>query len=282
MSRFHLALAAALLTGGLARAESNSSALSALVGAQGSAQKTDAAVGALPPGDEALVKEFDALSSAFNKAQTEYFEPYTKAKTDEEREKVQLDPALQPTKLFIPKFEELAKRADGTDVGLNCCLWIVKHASGGKSKEVTNAVDALSNRYIQSPKLVEFATYLRYASWSLGQELAQRTLQHLISDSPHDAVRAQAMCSLAYALLDDPAGDTESAHKRAHDLFVKVQSDFPDSKAAKQAGSGLFELEHLQIGMTVPEIEGTDVEGAPFKLSEYRGKVVVLDFWGNW
>ncbi len=31
-----------------------------------------------------------------------------------------------------------------------------------------------------------------------------------------------------------------------------------------------------------PEIVGEDVDGVPFKLSDYRGKVVVLDFWGNW
>jgi hypothetical protein len=31
-----------------------------------------------------------------------------------------------------------------------------------------------------------------------------------------------------------------------------------------------------------PEIQGDDIDGVPFKLSDYRGKVVVLDFWGNW
>jgi hypothetical protein len=36
------------------------------------------------------------------------------------------------------------------------------------------------------------------------------------------------------------------------------------------------------IGMEAPEISGEDLEGAPFKLSDYRGKVVLLDFWGNW
>jgi predicted small lipoprotein YifL len=31
-----------------------------------------------------------------------------------------------------------------------------------------------------------------------------------------------------------------------------------------------------------PEIEGEDQDGVPFKLSDYRGKVIMLDFWGNW
>jgi peroxiredoxin len=31
-----------------------------------------------------------------------------------------------------------------------------------------------------------------------------------------------------------------------------------------------------------PEIEGEDINGKSFKLRDYRGKVVVLDFWGHW
>jgi hypothetical protein len=31
-----------------------------------------------------------------------------------------------------------------------------------------------------------------------------------------------------------------------------------------------------------PEIAGEDLDGVPFRLSDYRGKVVVLDFWGDW
>jgi hypothetical protein len=37
-----------------------------------------------------------------------------------------------------------------------------------------------------------------------------------------------------------------------------------------------------QIGQKAPEIKGTDGAGKSFKLSDYRGKVVVLDFWGDW
>ncbi|MFK7766098.1 MAG: peroxiredoxin family protein [Mariniblastus sp.] len=36
------------------------------------------------------------------------------------------------------------------------------------------------------------------------------------------------------------------------------------------------------IGEPAPEIEGVDLDGVEFKLSDYRGKVVMLDFYGDW
>jgi hypothetical protein len=38
----------------------------------------------------------------------------------------------------------------------------------------------------------------------------------------------------------------------------------------------------FDVGQAAPEIAGKDIDGVGFKLSDYRGKVVVLDFWGNW
>ena len=39
---------------------------------------------------------------------------------------------------------------------------------------------------------------------------------------------------------------------------------------------------NLAVGKPAPEIEGVDVDGKPLKLSDYKGKVVVLVFWGSW
>jgi hypothetical protein len=38
----------------------------------------------------------------------------------------------------------------------------------------------------------------------------------------------------------------------------------------------------LEVGMRSPEVTGLDTSGRPMKLSDYRGAVVVLDFWGDW
>ncbi len=36
------------------------------------------------------------------------------------------------------------------------------------------------------------------------------------------------------------------------------------------------------VGTMAPDITGPDTDGVEFKLSDYRGKVVMIDFWGNW
>ena len=41
-------------------------------------------------------------------------------------------------------------------------------------------------------------------------------------------------------------------------------------------------LQRTSIGSVAPDISGPDIDGEDFKLSDYRGKVVLLDFWGDW
>jgi len=52
--------------------------------------------------------------------------------------------------------------------------------------------------------------------------------------------------------------------------------------SASKADENGKEKVGLVVGKLAPEIAGEDIDGTPFKLSDYRGKVVVLDFWGNW
>ncbi len=59
----------------------------------------------------------------------------------------------------------------------------------------------------------------------------------------------------------------------------RPQGDFqpyvPPEKAAPVAKGP-------KVGDKAPEISGIDTDGVEFKLSDYQGKVVMLDFWGDW
>jgi hypothetical protein len=63
-------------------------------------------------------------------------------------------------------------------------------------------------------------------------------------------------------------------------VLVPVQAQ----EKAKEKASAKAPPENpkLAIGQPAPEIVGHDIEGKPLRLSDYRGKVVLLDFWGNW
>jgi thiol-disulfide isomerase/thioredoxin len=38
----------------------------------------------------------------------------------------------------------------------------------------------------------------------------------------------------------------------------------------------------LDVGQIAPELHGTDTNDQPIKLSDFRGKVVMVDFWATW
>src|SRR5262249_12578003 len=81
--------------------------------------------------------------------------------------------------------------------------------------------------------------------------------------------------------------DRAEAVKEAESFFEQAAEKYGDVKVpyggtvAEQAKSELHEIRHLSIGKTAREIEGQDQEGQQFKLSDYRGKVVLLYFWSE-
>lgn len=104
------------------------------------------------------------------------------------------------------------------------------------------------------------------------------------------STKGQIMISAGEALRDQYEKAYQAKAKDADALYEKARTYFAEG-VKKHAGNGgvanqfkdaLYLLEKLSIGKVAPEIEGEDLDGKAFKLSDYRGKVVVLDFWGNW
>lgn len=83
----------------------------------------------------------------------------------------------------------------------------------------------------------------------------------------------------------DPAKLEEEAMR----LLLTASTEHTDLRlsrggptVAEIAKATLFEIEFLAIGKRIPELEGEDLEGIALKLSEYRGKVVMLSYWATW
>ena len=91
--------------------------------------------------------------------------------------------------------------------------------------------------------------------------------------------------------LDDLQRQDRAAYaKEAETLFARAAERYSDVKVpvtyfgsggtvGEKARAELFQIRHLAVGKEAPDIVGEDQDGKRFKLSEYRGKVVLLDFW---
>ena len=223
--------------------------------------------------------EYTALEKEFDKAMEAYYEPYQKAKTDEERAAIVLDPEKNPAKLYVAKFQDLAARAKGTETGAKSQFWIAANLSNmpdADKEAISKALDSLVADYLESPVIADLAEWLPYGARTIGAKKVREVLQ-LLSEKPKNGdSRAAALYSLASMNQED--GKSEEALA----IFRRLQKDHAGTPQAARAEGALFELEHLQVGMTAPDFEAIDQDGVAYKLSDYKGKVVVLDFWGIW
>ncbi len=229
-----------------------------------------------------VAAEVDKLQKDYQAAVSEYYKPYRDAKTEEDVKKIKLDPSKAPLKEYLPKFKDVAERAKGTDAGLSALLWIVQNGASEDKKIASEAVDTILTSHIESPKLEALASALGSGLWSLGAPKCEKTLRTLAEKSPHKQVQAAAKMRLAVQLQQSISGYGDEQKAEARKLFTEVEKGFADTRYAKEAKGYLYELEHLQVGMEAPDFDAKDLDGKAFKLSEYRGKVVVVDFWGFW
>ncbi len=81
---------------------------------------------------------------------------------------------------------------------------------------------------------------------------------------------------------DDVMPLMKQIQKEYSDVELRYPGGMVRGKLGELVDNELFAYNNLRIGKVAPEIEGEDISGVKFKLSDYRGKVVVIDFWGDW
>lgn len=92
--------------------------------------------------------------------------------------------------------------------------------------------------------------------------------------------RARVARGLGGALFFTPRSAEDQDHARRLCQLVDVDTEDAETRAWARRISET--LEWQRIGGPAREIEGKDVDGKDLRLSDQRGKIVVLDFWGFW
>ena len=63
---------------------------------------------------------------------------------------------------------------------------------------------------------------------------------------------------------------------------IQVVNAPSPAAADAQAGTGLEKLVHVKPPKALPEVAFTDAAGAEHKLSEWKGKIVLINLWATW
>lgn len=195
---------------------------------------------------------------------------------------------------FKPQYEALVQEYWGTEAALEAKLWLLEETTEGDDGEQMYAVrgemtDAILERYAKSPHLEKLSDHLDLYS----EEQAERYFGELRENSPHAAVRASAIFYPARAkfnllrrgkLEDTPEnrGPVEADLQTVIDEYGETPLDGRTYGILADAVLNPHPSERLAIGQPAPEIVGITADGEEILLSQFKGKVTVFYFWGDW
>jgi thiol-disulfide isomerase/thioredoxin len=225
------------------------------------------------------VQEFRELAKAFHDRMTDLGKQFDAAKTDEEKAAIR-EKALKDTPAeFGPKALALAKAHPKEPVTLDMLLWIC--SSAVQAPQVPEALDTLLRDYPAEEKLVVICEPLE--SRADGVEL----LRAFHTKVTNKTVQAIAKYFLAHALheQEQPTREQNREAERLVAEFLELSKnmDTIPHPLVKKAEGLEWEVRFLAIGKNVPpDTEAENLAGKPAKITEYKGKVIVLDFWATW
>jgi hypothetical protein len=236
-----------------------------------------------PPALMKLKAEHQAATEAYSAAVRELTatDEYKKAMEARDREAMaKLRDSVQrvDAAAFGKRALEAAAAASGEDA-MAILSWAATRLGDPRTAE--EAAAWILRDHLKSPRLADFVEGAGALGRLLGADRSSEMLAAIVAGTDQPMAKAWALYWQAMSLSRNRDA-TEEQKAQATGLLAEAEALAGDSLLGDRIRAPRFEKERLQIGMAAPDIEGEDVDGVRFKLSDYLGKVVVLDFWGFW
>jgi len=260
--------------------------------------------------------QLKALIAEYEAAKLDYERASRLAKTKEERAALDNLPGRNRAG-FAPRFLELAQEAPRTNAAEDALIWIGTYAPVGPIGEearqllmrdhirsaklapvfslqaslaFVKSVESLMRKALAENPHPDMQGM---AAFCLGRVLKSRAAGARSPMKPDDLSKERLR---QFDLTWGPGwkevflhADAGALEREAESLFIRVAKEYGDlpnpglSKQKKPLLRDLVapyikEMQTLSVGETAPDVEGTDLDGKAFRLADYRGRVVMIEF----
>lgn len=146
------------------------------------------------------------------------------------------------------------------------------------SAERQQIIAAFTENHLKKPGIATFCIALAES----GGPKALSVLEKVIEENPDETT--QGMAALAASMLLKDLGEAPEVMKKRLTYLRKAiiqasDQKIGDTSVADIVTDELYVIRFLAKGRIAPELSGTDVGGRVVRLSDLKGKIVILLFW---
>lgn len=184
-----------------------------------------------------------------------------------------------PVRSYWRKFKSLA-RQDG-----RALLWMLANADTYEqepkkvAREKERAYEQLFDDHLDAEWFDDVLRQLKDDAALFGEAGLEARYTLVAEKSTSSATRAHALYRLGWLYRES---DDRERKSRADDVLERCAREFPGTRYGTSALANIIDASELEPGKPAPDFYAETIEGHGFKLSDYAGKVVLLDFYGFW
>ncbi len=201
---------------------------------------------------------------------------------------------------------KIVKQDPKSDSAFAALTFMIEQTSGAPdgAKWVSRALPYLQKYHLARPEMLDLG-YKLYRAYENDIPEYEAFMQALASQHPDPNAQANMWYYLArthYYFLNGPDLNAQEREQRKESAlrylgkiignksFAKLDVYNPRDKAkgrepkklSVKSESLIFAIKHLSIGSEIPNVEMKDLQGVDDQILNYRGKVVLIDFWATW